>query len=445
MSNSDTAVIVLAAGLGTRMNSARPKVMHALGGRPLINHVMAIVDALAPTRTVVVIGPEMAEVANAVAPVQTAVQDDRIGTGDAVKAARATIEGFDGTVLTVFGDTPLLSAATLGRMLAAASGSADIVVLGFHSPQPDAYGRLVVSAEGALDRIVEAKDAGPEELALDLCNSGVMAVDGRHLFGLLDRLGNDNAKGEFYLTDIVALAREDGLVCEIVEGEEQELLGINTRADLAEAEAIVQGQWRERALLGGVTLIDPETVWFSFDTKIGADTVIEPHVFFGPGVAVGDGARIKSFSHIEGAVIGNGAQVGPFARLRSGTKLGRDAHIGNFVETKNAVIGDGAKAGHLTYLGDAKIGDQTNIGAGTITCNYDGVAKHQTVIGSEVFIGSNTILVAPVNVGDGAFVAAASAITENIEAGSLAVGRARQVTKPERGRQLKEKLRQSKK
>lgn len=431
------------------MKSARPKVMHTLGGRPLINHVMSIIDDFNPVRTVVVVGAEMPDVAKAIAPVQTAVQMDRLGTGNAAMAARKEIEGdngdrFDGLVLIVFGDTPLLSAATLERMQNSSDGGASLVVLGFRTPQPDAYGRLVVDADGGLDRIVEAKDATPQELAIDLCNSGVMAVPGKHLFALLDKIGNDNAKGEYYLTDIVALAREAGLKCEIVEGDESELLGINTRADLAQAEAIIQDRWREKALLDGVTLIDPETVWFSFDTKIGSDTVIEPNVFFGPGVTIGDGVRIKSFSHIEGAEIGDSAEIGPFARLRPGTVLGQKSRIGNFVETKNATLGDGAKAGHLSYLGDATIGEQTNIGAGTITCNYDGVAKHMTVIGSDVFIGSSTILVAPVSVGDGAFVAAASAITQNVDPGSLAIGRARQVTKPERGHQLKEKLRQNK-
>lgn len=428
------------------MKSARPKVMHVLGGRPLINHVMAMTDRLSPTCTAIVVGPEMTEVTAAVAPAKTAVQSDRLGTGDAVKAARGTIEGnngeaFDGTVLIIFGDTPLLSATTLDRML---STDADLTVLGFRSTQPDTYGRIIIGDDGSLDRIVEARDATPAELAIDLCNSGVMAVRGEHLFTLLDQVGNDNAKGEYYLTDIVALARKAGLVCNFVEGEERELLGIDTRADLAQAEAIIQAQWREKLLFDGVTLIDPETVWFSFDTKIGADTVIEPHVFFGPGVTVGAGVRIKSFSHIEGATIGDGAEIGPFARLRSGTDLGRNSRIGNFVETKNAKLGDGAKAGHLSYLGDTEIGAKTNIGAGTITCNYDGVAKHTTIIGSDVFIGSNTVLVAPVEIGDGAFIAAASAITDDVEADSLALGRSRQVTKPGRGRQIKEKLRQTK-
>ncbi|MCG8508649.1 MAG: bifunctional UDP-N-acetylglucosamine diphosphorylase/glucosamine-1-phosphate N-acetyltransferase GlmU, partial [Rhodospirillales bacterium] len=325
----------------------------------------------------------------------------------------------------VFGDTPLVSPATLEAMLAArnADPSPGVVVLGFRPPEPGDYGRLIAAEDGTLEAIVEAKEATPDQKRIGLCNSGVMAVDGRGLFGWLDRIGNDNAKGEYYLTDLVALVRSDGRICSVVEAPVEELIGINTRADLALAEAIVQTDLRARAMAGGATLIDPASVFFSWDTKLGRDVTIGPNVVFGPGVSVGDGSEIHAFSHIEGAVVGKDARVGPFARLRLGTDIADTARIGNFVEIKNADVETGAKVNHLTYVGDARIGPAANIGAGTITCNYDGYFKDRTEIGAGAFIGSNTALVAPVKVGDGATVGAGSVITKNVEADALAVTR----------------------
>ena len=444
MSDTKRAVIVLAAGLGTRMKSARPKVLHELGGRAMIAHLMDTVATLGADRTVVVTGPGMDPVAAAVAPAETAIQAERLGTGDAVKAARAALDGFAGTVLIAYADTPLVRAETLAAMIAAREAGAAVVVLAFHAAPPNPYGRLRIGDDGNVAAIVEAKDATPDERAGSLCNSGIMAVDGTRLFDLIDRLGTDNAKGEYYLTDIVGLAVQDGLVCTLVEGDETELMGINSKADLAVAEAIVQTERRAVALADGVTLIDPAAVWLAHDTELAPDVTIHPNVVFGPGVRVGEGAEIKPFSHLEGAVVGPGCIVGPFARLRPGSQLSANARVGNFVELKDAVLGEGAKANHLAYLGDAEIGAGSNIGAGTITCNYDGAAKHRTVIGTNVFIGSNSVLVAPVTIGDDAFVAAASAVTQDVEPGGLAIGRARQINKPEQGRTLKQKLRDRK-
>jgi bifunctional UDP-N-acetylglucosamine pyrophosphorylase/glucosamine-1-phosphate N-acetyltransferase len=425
MSKRKTAVVVLAAGLGTRMKSARPKVMHAIAGRPMIGHVLATVAALDPDQVVVVIGAEMDGVAKAVAPHPTVIQNPRLGTGHAVLAARPVLDGFAGDVLVVYGDTPLVSAETLGRMLAARRTVPEpaAVVLGFRPADPGDYGRLIRGADGGLETIVEAKDATPAERAVGLCNSGVMALDGRRLFGLLDRVGNDNAKGEYYLTDIIGLARADGLPCAVVEGDEREFLGVNSRADLATVEAFVQERLRAQALAGGATLIDPATVYFSHDTRLGRDAVIGPFVVFGPGVEVGDNVEILAFSHLEGARIAAGARIGPFARLRPGAAIAAEAHIGNFVEIKNAAVERGAKVNHLTYIGDARVGAGANVGAGTITCNYDGFLKSHTDIGEGAFIGSNTCLVAPVKIGNGAIVGAGSAIAKDVPADALALTR----------------------
>jgi bifunctional UDP-N-acetylglucosamine pyrophosphorylase/glucosamine-1-phosphate N-acetyltransferase len=426
MNDTPLAIIVLAAGLGTRMKSRQPKVMHPLAGRPMIRHLLATLAELQPTRIVVVIGPEMAEVAAAVAPWPVAIQEDRLGTGHAVGTAAAALSGFVGDVLIVYGDTPLISAATLRRMIAArhAPPRPAVVVLGFEPADPGGYGRLVTDGDGALQAIVEAKDASPAELALRLCNSGVMAVDGAQLFPLLARVGNANAKGEYYLTDIVGLARADGLACGFVKGAEAELIGINSRADLARAEGFVQAALRARAMAEGATLIDPASVFFSWDTRLGQDVVVGPHVVFGTGVEVGDGVEIRAFCHLEGSKIAAGAQIGPFARLRPGAVIGPAAHVGNFVEIKNAVIDEGAKVNHLTYLGDAHIGARANIGAGTITCNYDGFFKSMTEIGAGAFIGSNAALVAPVKIGAGAIIGAGSAIARDVPADALALTRA---------------------
>jgi bifunctional UDP-N-acetylglucosamine pyrophosphorylase/glucosamine-1-phosphate N-acetyltransferase len=414
------------------MRSSLPKVMHPLAGQPMIQHLLATVQTLQPDRLCVVIGDDMDSVRAAVAPAPTVVQSPRLGTGHAVMAARPLLDGFDGTVLVVYGDTPLLTAATLQRLLdrRARPPAPAVVVLGFRPDDAGAYGRLVVDDDGGLHRIIEAKDATPAEIALDLCNSGVMAIDGRRLFGLLDRVGTANAKGEYYLTDIVGIARADGQGCAVETGSSEELQGINSRAELALAEGVVQRRLRARAMAEGATLVDPDTVYFSADTRLGEDVIVGPAVVFGPAVTVGNRVRIHAFCHITGAVIGDDAEVGPFARLRPGAELGRRAHVGNFVELKNTRLGDGAKANHLTYLGDAGVGSGVNVGAGTITCNYDGFFKERTEIGDGAFIGSNTSLVAPVRIGDGAIIGAGSVITRDVGADALALTRAPQDERP---------------
>jgi bifunctional UDP-N-acetylglucosamine pyrophosphorylase / glucosamine-1-phosphate N-acetyltransferase len=423
--------IVLAAGMGTRMKSDLPKVLHAVAGKSMILHVLDTVADLAPERAAVVIAPGMDAVAAAVAPVPTAVQDRPLGTAHAVLAADALFRGFDGDVLILFGDCPLITADTLRRMVEARRGAdaPALVLLAMRPAAPNEYGRIVVGADGAVERIVEWRDASEPERALPLCNSGVLAADGRVLFDLLDAVGNANAKGEYYLTEIVAIARARGLATAVVEGDEAELLGVNSRVELAAAEAAVQERLREAAMLGGAGMIAPETVFLAHDTKLGRDVRIGPHVVFGPGVEVGDRVEIKGFCHIEGARIAAGAVVGPYARLRPGADIGPEAHIGNFVEVKNATIEAGAKANHLAYLGDARVGAGANVGAGTITCNYDGFFKHRTDIGAGAFIGSNTALVAPVSIGDGAVVAAGSTVTRDAAADALAIERAEQVEK----------------
>jgi bifunctional UDP-N-acetylglucosamine pyrophosphorylase / glucosamine-1-phosphate N-acetyltransferase len=429
MSPSERAAIVLAAGQGTRMKSDLAKVLHPIAGRPMIGHVLAALDQAGIDRVVVVIGPGMDDVAGAVAPHRTAIQDRPLGTGDAVRAARRALAGFDGDVLVLFGDTPLLTADTIAAMAAArrASGAA-VVVLGFRPDDPAQYGRLVTDEGGALEAIVEHAEATPAQRAIGVCNAGIMAIDGRHLFSLLDRITNDNTKGEFYLTDIVAIARAEGLGCAVHEaGSAEEVMGINARAELAVAEGAMQRRLRAAAMAGGATLIDPGTVYLSADTVLGRDVTIGPQVFFGPGVRVADRVEIRAFCHIEQATIASGAVIGPFARLRPGADIGSGAHIGNFVEIKAAVVEDGAKINHLSYIGDARIGAGANVGAGTITCNYDGFFKSHTDIGAGAFIGSNTALVAPVRIGDGAIVGAGSVITIDVPDGALGVSRAQQM------------------
>ncbi|MEZ5668361.1 MAG: bifunctional UDP-N-acetylglucosamine diphosphorylase/glucosamine-1-phosphate N-acetyltransferase GlmU [Alphaproteobacteria bacterium] len=427
-STQEFAAVVLAAGKGTRMRSAQPKVLHPVAGRPMIGHVLAAVQALGPARLAVVVAPGMQAVTDAVAPVRTAVQIEARGTADAVKAALDELFGFAGTVMVLFGDTPLISGDTLARMLAAraAAGDPAVVVLGFRPADPARYGRLILGAGGDLERIVEAADLSGAEAATDLCNSGVMAIDGRVLARYLAAIGNANAKGEYYLTDIVAVARADGRHVAVVEADAVETMGVDSRAGLARAEAAMQARLRAAAMEAGVTLVDPTSVHLSFDTRLAPDVTVEPQVWFGPGVSVEAGAQIKGFSHIEGAHVGAGATVGPFARLRPGAALGAKAKIGNFVEVKSAAIGAGAKISHLSYVGDAEIGADANLGAGTITCNYDGYLKHRTVVGRGAFVGSNTALVAPVTVGEGAIVGAGSTITRDVPADALAVARGRQ-------------------
>jgi bifunctional UDP-N-acetylglucosamine pyrophosphorylase / glucosamine-1-phosphate N-acetyltransferase len=427
--------IVLAAGEGTRMRASRPKVLHEIGGRPLIAHVLAAAGAAGGTQAVV-IGPAQDAVAAAVKAVlpsaEMFVQAERRGTAHAVLAAKAALARGVDDVLVAFADTPLITPATLKGLRGALAQDAAVVVLGFRPADPTGYGRLIVAPDGALVAIREEKDATPEEReerAIRLCNAGLMALRGDCALAILERIGDDNAKREFYLTDAVEIARKMGLPTVAIETEEDEVRGVNTQGQLAEAEEVLQRRLRAAAHEAGVAMTAPDTVYFSADTKLGRDVVIEPYVVFGPGVTVEDGAVIRSFSHLEGATVGRGAKVGPYARLRPGARLEADVHVGNFVEVKEARLGAGAKANHLSYIGDATVGEGTNIGAGTITCNYDGTAKHRTEIGSRAFIGSNSALVAPVKIGDGAYVGSGSVITDDVPADSLALGRARQVIK----------------
>ncbi|MCC7274237.1 MAG: bifunctional UDP-N-acetylglucosamine diphosphorylase/glucosamine-1-phosphate N-acetyltransferase GlmU [Alphaproteobacteria bacterium] len=428
----DTLAVVLAAGEGTRMRSDRPKVMHAVAGRPMLGHVLDAVAAAGIARAVVVIGPGMEEVARWVAPRPTAVQDERRGTAHAVLAARAALAEGARDVLVVFGDTPLARGETMAALLAERrrGGGAAVAVLGFRPADPSPYGRLVLAADGGVERIVEARDATPAEQAIGLCNAGVMALDGARALAFLDRIGCANAKGEFYLTDVVAVARAAGGVCRFVEAPADEVMGVNSRAELAAAEAAMQARLRRAAMAAGTTLVAPDTVFLAADTRLGRDAIVHPHVVFGPGVTVGPRVEIRSFSHLEGATVAAGAIIGPYARLRPGAVIGENAHVGNFVEIKAATLGAGAKANHLAYIGDAAVGAGANIGAGTITCNYDGYGKYRTDIGAGAFIGSNSALVAPVTVGAGAIVGAGSVVTEDVPADAVAIARGRQATKP---------------
>ncbi len=439
-----SAVVILAAGQGERMKSDRAKVLHAVGGAPLIAHVVAAAQAIAPERLVVVTGHQaetVEAVVRTIAPeAHLARQDEALGTAHAVAQARAALDGSEGDVIVLYGDTPFVRPETLAAMQAARRGGAAVVVLGFQAADPTGYGRLIATGD-MLEAIVEHRDADAETRAITLCNSGVICAGAGTLFGLIDRVGNANARGEYYLTDIVGLARAGGHACTFVTCPEAETLGINSRADLARAEAAFQSARRGEMLAGGVTLTAPETVFFAHDTHVGADTVIGPHVVFGPGVTVENGAEIRAFCHLEGCHVAEGAQIGPFARLRPGAEIGEGARIGNFVEIKEALVDRGAKVNHLAYIGDATVGEAANIGAGAITCNYDGVSKHRTEIGARAFIGSNSALVAPVRVGANAFVAAGSTITEDVAPGALAVGRARQATRPGLAIRLMDRLR----
>ncbi|NBQ75616.1 MAG: bifunctional UDP-N-acetylglucosamine diphosphorylase/glucosamine-1-phosphate N-acetyltransferase GlmU [Acetobacteraceae bacterium] len=425
------AAIVLAAGLGTRMRSSSPKVLHPLGGRPMIKHLLA---ACAPVfgRIVVVVGPDMPALESAVAPHGVVVQRERLGTGHAALQAASFLGGYQGDVAVLYGDNPLISTQTINGLMAARE-SAGLALLAMRPADPARYGRVLLDAKGEVTRIVEWADGTEEERAIGLCNAGVIAAPARELFHWLGAIGNNNAKGEYYLTDVIEGARRDGKRVVAVEAPEAELRGINSRAELAQAEAELQRALRAAAMAGGVTMLAPESVYLCHDTKLGADVVLEPNIFFGPGVVVEDGVNIRAFSHLEGCVVKQGAVIGPYARLRPGTLIEPHAHVGNFVELKATTLGVGAKANHLSYLGDATIGAGANIGAGTITCNYDGVAKHRTEIGEGAFIGSDTALVAPVRVGARALVAAGSVITENVPDDALAIARGRQAMKPGRG------------
>ncbi|MFI0394821.1 bifunctional UDP-N-acetylglucosamine diphosphorylase/glucosamine-1-phosphate N-acetyltransferase GlmU [Paracoccus sp. p1-h21] len=441
MSLPPIALIVLAAGQGSRMQSDLPKVLHRLGAVPLVGHALAAGQVLDPQQVIVVAGHGAPLVTRAVARLnpeaRIALQEQQLGTGHAVAQALPLLDGFSGRVIVLYGDTPFISPETLEGL---AAHPADVVVLGFEAADPGRYGRLVTGPEG-LERIVEFKDADAATRALTLCNSGVMAMDAGLMRELIGQLGNDNASGEYYLTDLVGLARAAGHRADVVTCPEAETLGINTRAELAAAEAAFQARARASALENGVTLSDPDTVWFSLDTAIGRDAVIGQNVVFGPGVTVESGAEILPFCHLEGCHVSSGATVGPFARLRPGAELAADVHVGNFVEIKNSTLHEGVKAGHLTYLGDAEIGARSNIGAGTVTCNYDGVMKHRTQIGQDAFIGSDTMLVAPVRVGDRAMTGSGSTITQDIPSDALAIGRARQVNKDGLATRLMDALR----
>ena len=428
MTSTRIGAVILAAGKGTRMRSDRHKVLHPIGGQPMIHHLLDTLAELGAAREVLVIGDrrDQLEAALEGRDVAIAIQEPQLGTGHAVQAARDSLAGFDGTLLILYGDVPLVSGATMQALIDARAAGPDVVVLGFRPPDPGQYGRLVVNAAGHLDAIVEYKDASEDERAIGLCNSGMMAADATLLFDLLDQVGNDNAAGEYYLTDIVAIARARGLDVGVVEADAEELTGVNSRADLAVLEAIFQTRMRAAAMVAGVTLIDPTTVYFAHDTALGRDVVIEPNVVFGPGVSVADGAVIRAFSHLEGAAVDQAATIGPYARLRPGAVIGQGARVGNFVEVKKATLEAGAKANHLSYIGDARVGAAANVGAGTITCNYDGFDKHLTDIGAGAFIGSNTALVAPVKVGDGAIVGAGSVVTRDVPADALGVTRAQQ-------------------
>ena len=424
--------IVLAAGEGTRMRTATPKALHPLGGHSLLSHVIKAASAAGTRDLAIVVGPDHGEVvadARKLAPdAQIFEQRERKGTAHAVLSARKAIANGADDILVIFADTPLIRAATLLKLRDALADGVTVAVLGFRPADPHGYGRLVMQGS-ELSAVREERDATPEERKIGFCNGGLMALAGKDALTILDRIGNANAKNEYYLTDAVAIARDMGLKAVAIETSEDDVRGINTKAQLAEAEAVLQQRLRTAALEAGVTMIAPETVHLSADTKFGKDVTIEPNVVFGPGVTVDDGATIRSFSHLEGAHVGKGARVGPFARLRPGADLAKDVHIGNFVEVKQAKIEAGAKANHLAYIGDARVGEGANIGAGTITCNYDGVAKHHTDIGKNAFIGSNSALVAPVKVGDGAYVGTGTVVTKNVPAGALAIARAKQTVK----------------
>lgn len=439
------AVIILAAGQGTRMKSGLHKVLHPVAGRPMLLHLLASVEALAPERKVVVVGSgrDQVEAALAGTGAIVAVQDRQLGTGHAVAQAHDALAGFAGDVLILYGDVPLVRADTMRAMLDRLSRGDEprAVVLGFRPDDAAAYGRIIADGQGVIEKMVEYKDASEAERAVTLCNSGLMAVRSTDLFVLLDRIGNDNAAGEYYLPDIVMLP---GGQSAVIETEAWEVAGVNSRIELAGVEAVWQARRREEAMREGATLIAPDTVFFSHDTVLGRDVVVEPNVVFGPGVSVADGVTIRAFSHLEGARVESGAEVGPYARLRPGAEIGPKAKVGNFVEVKKARLEEGAKANHLSYIGDAHVGAGANIGAGTITCNYDGFLKYRTEIGAGAFIGSNSALVAPVSIGAGAIVAAGSVVTKPVEADALCLVRPEQVTKPGWAARFRERMKAKK-
>jgi len=430
---TDRFAIILAAGKGSRMKSPRPKVLHEIGGRSMLAWSVALAKDLGCKRTVVVVGPDMPQLSDAAAKLVGAenvvVQREQLGTANAVDAAREALKDADGHAIVLYADTPLVPKEAGERSFAEVEKGASVCVLGFKAKLPNRYGRLVTTGDGALEAIVEANDASEAQLRIELANSGVMAAPAKLMFELLREVKNDNAKGEFYLTDLVGLARGRKLKAAVALCEERDVQGVNSQTELAQVERVFQDAVRERMMVAGVTLPAPDTVHFSHDTKIAAGVTVEQNVVFATGVSVESGAVIRAFSHLEGAQVGAGALVGPYARLRPGAVIGKDAHIGNFVEVKNVTIGDGAKANHLSYLGDGEVGAGANIGAGTIFCNYDGFFKYRTVVGAGAFVGSNSSLVAPVTIGDGGYVGSGSVIVEDVAADALAIARGRQVNK----------------
>ena len=424
------AAVVLAAGGGTRMNSSTPKILHRIGGVPMIRHVLDTVRELEPDRTVVVAGQQWRRVADAVsefAPeAEIAVQPRRLGTANAVAETRNSLAEFNGTVMVLYGDTPYVKCPTLRALVRSMDGDTDVNMLGFRSRNPAGYGRMILNTRNELEQIVEEADATEEELLVDLCNSGIVCAQAATLFRLIGAVGNDNAAGEYYLTDIVKIANVAGLRCRATEGDESELIGVNSRAELAQAEALFQETARSEAFKQGATLVASESIYFGYGCSLGQDVTIEPHVVIGPDVEIENGAVVRSFSHLENCRIGKDAIVGPYARIRPDTQIGNAARVGNFVEVKASTLGKGCKVPHLSYIGDTEVGERTNVGAGTITCNYDGVSKHQTRIGKEAFVGSNSTIVAPVEISDRAITAAGSVITADVPSEALAVARKRQ-------------------
>lgn len=428
------AFVILAAGQGTRMKSDLPKVLHDVGGLPMLHHSLDLAASLNAIKTCVVVGKGGEQIAKAArdhtSGVQISIQDPPLGTAHAVLAARKSLEGFGGDVIVLYADTPLIQTSTIDQLLQARRDGAEVAVLGFNVARPNAYGRLVIGANQNLEAIIEARDATSDQLQIELCNSGVMALNGGSAIEMLDEIGNDNAKGEYYLTDLVEIANRKGGKAVAVICDETEVMGVNSRQELAQAEAAFQKRMRIQAMENGVTLLDPDTVYFSHDTKLGRDVVVGQHVVFGPGVVVEDYVEIRPFCHFEQATVKTKAIIGPYARLRPGADIGEGAHIGNFVEVKKATIEEGAKVNHLTYIGDAYIGAHSNIGAGTITCNYDGFEKHLTEIGRNVFIGSNNSLVAPVKIKDGAYTGSGSVISKDVAENALGLERAEQEERP---------------
>ena len=432
--NNNFSCVILAAGKGTRMKSAIPKVVHRLAGLPLIAHVAHAVLPLSPEKIVVIVSPETEDLVRRSCEklssrIEFAVQNEQLGTGHAVGISKGNLKNHTSKILVLCGDTPLITTKTLANMLEI-SQSSEVAVLGMRVDNPSGYGRLIVDENSRIEEIIEENDASAEQKLVNFCNSGIMAISGKYLFEMLEKLTANNNAGEYYLTDIIAIANDMSLHCKAVEADAAELLGINTRVQLADAESILQNRLRLAAMENGVTLIHPESVFFQIDTKIASDVVIHPNVVFGANVIIESGVEIRSFSHIEGVHIKTNATVGPFARIRPNSIIGAGAHIGNFVELKNTILHDGAKANHLSYIGDAEVGEKANIGAGTITCNYDGMNKHKTTIGAGAFIGSNSSLVAPVTIGEKAVIGAGSVITDDVPDKTIAIARAKQVNKP---------------